>query len=560
MKRVVIGMVLVGLTLLVGSCELLGRAVNFAWDKVEDIKVMAIELVDDLPLERAEDLIDRAVALVRPLQQAASDFYVQLRGIDVNDVIDAVTGYAMVLFEDLNGDGEYSVDEPYFIDTNEERGFRLDRESSIVGSVDIADGELSYTAYNLTVAIENIDTVDGIGRKFTVTAPGAETVILHHSQQGWLPDNLMTRIGDRFVVELTNLSAGPFAYKFQIDDDVVWYPDPNQRQYYPNFFTFWEDENIDWNSALLLVDLSRSYEVTMNLVDLFGDATDGTDANFSIKYGTVQPFWRVEDDPWIVPLHDNATAAELPYETTVTAKSATLHLIAGAYYAVWIADDRGFDSGYLDNRVYLYAHPELDGGSFDAHMTKLSQLDSVYTEVNTLDPAVAFTEPDYANTYRGLALVNYGAETSEGDRIVTLSPWGGGLDFSLMGLLAADLPYTAGDDLPFVYQIWAADEDVGVGGELGLLDGHELDFSGLTPAEFPANAQHFGYSTWDDPPATLSGLGLEPELGIFLGVTGGKFFIDYFGIGHLVNIPAIRETNDTTDPHAGSYMTEIVLP
>lgn len=558
MKRVGTVVLLIALALALGSCELLGRAGRFVWDKVEDVKVMAIELVDGLPLRRAEDLIDRAAALIRPVQQSAADFYVQLRGLDVSDVIDTIKSYAMVLFEDSNGDGEFTIDEPYVIETNHDTGYRLDREASVVGSISIEGGDLVFSAYNLNVDY-GITTSDGIDITFRVTAPGAEQVILHHSQQGWLPDNMMTKYGDEFIIVLDDLSPGPFSYKFEIDDDVVWYPDPNEPGYFPNYWTFWDDDNIDWNSALLLTNAAEIYDVTINLVDIYGDPAFGLPADFSIHYGPVQAFWPAEADAWTVPLHDNATSTELPFEATVFGKTATVHLTAGQYYAILISDNRTFDAGYMDNRIYLYALPELDGGSFKAHMTEISQVDALYD-------ARGITRPLYADTYRGFALVNFGAISSPengSERIISRDPWSGTLNFAMMGLLAAKLPLTGGDDMPFVYQILAADEDVGVGGELGLVgDEYNLDFTDLQPAAFPEFAQYFGYSTWEDPPTTLNGFGLEPEIGIFLAPVGGKFFIDYFGNGHLVNIPAIKET-DIPNPdnvHEGSYMIEVVLP
>lgn len=208
-----------------------GQVGDVVWETVDDVRVMVIDFVSDLPLERLEDVADSAALLVRPLQSAAENVYLGIRGADLELAGEPAGGsYSLVIWEDRNRNGEVDEGEPFRADTNGNQGFTLDRSTSLVGSFSMVSGtdEVSYTTYPITATY----TVTGGPTSYTlaVTAeiPGATEVLFHHNQAGWLPGFAMTRSGDTFSATITGLEAGPLAFKYEIDGEVTWFPDHNE--------------------------------------------------------------------------------------------------------------------------------------------------------------------------------------------------------------------------------------------------------------------------------------------------------------------------------------------
>ena len=542
-------------TLAISSCFLSGWLNDVApWSDAEQVTIIAIDHHDGASLGDHSEVAGSVVRAVSPAQHSGDNLYLSMRGEQLFEEVGESRSYDIVLFQDIDGDGSIDSNEPFTADTNEGAGFVLDGESSLIGSfeLDTVTEELTYTLH--TISATYVVTGDAMALfTLTVTAdiPDATDVIFWYDQGGWYPSGgvTMTKSGSTFTATISNLDAGPLAFKYQIDSEAVWYPDHNEPGYFPNFWTFWDDAQIDWNSAIMLTEANSTpdYVVNLQLADLQGDAiSDAT--NFTVNYGPVDPFWDFGLNPLSTDIH--TTLPPTPGDALSGAGTLDLSVEAGEYYLVTISENSGTPE-FMDHRVYFYARTGFDGATITAHLSRPADVSSIYT-------AHSLAEPGYDTTdvARGFALVNYTG-------LAASAPWNDLRDFAFMGLEVAFLPtgsFGPDVDTPFVYQIMMANETGSLTvDDLGLIAGSVLDYTGNTTLPFPDYKEYYGYSGWGGETSwDATSTPTDADLGIILGPVAGSFFIDYFGVGHLVRIPAIKTSGSYV--HDALATVEVMMP
>jgi hypothetical protein len=88
----------------------------------------------------------------------------------------------------------------------------------------------------------------------------------------------------------------------------------------------------------------------LEFVDLQGDPIS-SEFGFVVSYAPVEPFWDFDDNPLAMDVHETLPSTPA---TVVAGKAAIdLHLQAGRYYLVTVADNSGSPT-YLGHRIHLY--------------------------------------------------------------------------------------------------------------------------------------------------------------------------------------------------------------
>lgn len=443
------------------------------------------------------------IAYTMNIQNSENGYYLQVRGSMVSN---GTGPYGLLLFQDENGNGKPDVGEAYRFENNGGQGYTLDDTTSLIGPVSVTNGALSFSAYNLKVT----KTLNSVGElSFTVVCDQAQDIKIGASFFGWTPAQTMNRSGTTFTYTYT-VPPGPFGYKFVINNQMIWFPDPNEDAYFPNHWTWYDQNkrNMDWNSAGQYVDEGNTYPVTFNLME--ADADGGaaeTAAGFHVSYGRVGPFWGINDDAWSKTVHlTNGFATN-----AVSSGSFTLNLQRGGYYMIRVADSRSTEP-YMATYAYLYALPEFSGKSVSIHVMKTNMLTELYS-------SSGFTEPDYANLseLRGFALVNHARVGANRE------------NFSFFGLQNAALPNY------LLQGIAVTQDDQKTGGNpWGIV---------LKEDYRSRNQQDWGYLGFSffQEMTDLGATSWDPTLSFMMGVSSGNFFFEVYGIGYLTVIKNMRD-------------------
>lgn len=295
-----------------------------------------------------------------------------------------------------------------------------------------------------------------------------------------------------------------------------------------------------------MIESADSYTVTLALRDLQGDPITGE--GFTVSYAEVDPFFDFDLNPLEVDIHE--TLPTSPGATLAGDGTIDLTLKAGSYYLVRILDDGAGGNAYLEHRVYLYAHTDYDGQTLTAHVSTAADVTASYT-------ARSVAEPEYDLVNRGFLTVNY-------TPVAAAAPWSGSRDVSFYGLEVSFLPtgtFGADEGNPFVYQMMMLDDTGSTTADsLGVMEASMLDFTANTTQPFPEFRELYAYSSWEGTSweQEAGGEATNADRALVLGPSSGAFFVDYFGVGHLVRLPAFRSTS--TLPHAVAATVEVMVP
>jgi hypothetical protein len=189
-RRIAVGALAIPVVLSIGSCRLSGGNEE-TWSSLDRVKVMAVDFQEDMSLTDYSDVETLVAQEIVPVQQLGDMYYLSLRGSTLQEAVGEPRDYAIVIWEDVDGDDQIDQGEPFLGDLNDGSGYLLSETSSIVGSVGIDEPAeaLDYTIYTVdaTYSIAG-NATDLFDVDVSATIPGASEVIFRCSQGGWYPD------------------------------------------------------------------------------------------------------------------------------------------------------------------------------------------------------------------------------------------------------------------------------------------------------------------------------------------------------------------------------------